>query len=50
MFLIIGINQGISKEPILLRIFSPYVLPLTLIDTPGLTRLPIGDQVSKKGK
>eukprot|EP01114_Cavostelium_apophysatum_P006134 TRINITY_DN1737_c0_g1_i2.p1 TRINITY_DN1737_c0_g1~~TRINITY_DN1737_c0_g1_i2.p1 ORF type:complete len:581 (-),score=199.30 TRINITY_DN1737_c0_g1_i2:39-1781(-) len=26
--------------------FSPNVLPLTLVDTPGITRVPIGDQPS----
>jgi hypothetical protein len=41
---LLGTNMGISKEPILLRVFSPYVIPLTLIDTPGLTRVPVGDQ------
>lgn len=39
-----GTNRGISKEPIILRIFSPRVIPLTLVDTPGVTRIPIGDQ------
>ena len=39
-----GNNKGISSEPIRLRIFSPYVLNLTLIDLPGMTRVPVGDQ------
>jgi GTP-binding protein EngB required for normal cell division len=39
-----GTNKGISSVPINLRIFSPNVLNLTLIDLPGLTRVPIGDQ------
>lgn len=30
--------------PINLRIYSPHVLNLTLIDLPGLTRVPVGDQ------
>jgi len=30
--------------PINLRIFSPNVLTLTLVDLPGLTKVPIGDQ------
>ncbi|CAO3598805.1 unnamed protein product [Absidia cylindrospora] len=30
--------------PIHLRIYSPRVLTLTLVDLPGLTKLPIGDQ------
>ena len=39
-----GGNKGISDEPIRLRIFSPHVLNLTLIDLPGITRVPVGDQ------
>lgn len=39
-----GKNQGISPEPISLRIFSPHVLTLTLVDLPGLTKVPVGDQ------
>lgn len=30
--------------PINLRIFSPNVLTLTLVDLPGVTRVPVGDQ------
>ena len=39
-----GSNKGISPIPINLRIYSPHVLNLTLIDLPGLTRVPVGDQ------
>ena len=39
-----GTNKGISVEPIRLRIFSRHVLNLTLIDLPGITRVPVGDQ------
>ncbi|XP_063687647.1 dynamin-1-like isoform X12 [Bolinopsis microptera] len=39
-----GSNKGISDIPINLRIFSPHVLNLTLIDLPGITKVPIGDQ------
>ncbi|KAF9977050.1 vacuolar protein sorting-associated protein 1 [Actinomortierella ambigua] len=39
-----GKNAGISPLPINLRIYSPYVLNLTLVDLPGLTKLPVGDQ------
>ncbi|SGY77261.1 BQ5605_C005g03589 [Microbotryum silenes-dioicae] len=39
-----GKNAGISPLPIGLRIFSPHVLTLTLIDLPGLTKVPVGDQ------
>lgn len=41
-----GGNAGISDEPILLRIFSPNVIDLTLVDLPGLTKVPTGDQPS----
>lgn len=39
-----GHNKGISNIPINLRIHSPSVLNLTLIDLPGMTKVPIGDQ------
>ncbi|KAJ7184356.1 Dynamin central region-domain-containing protein [Mycena filopes] len=39
-----GRNAGISPLPINLRIFSPNVLTLTLVDLPGLTKVPVGDQ------
>ncbi|KAF8253127.1 hypothetical protein K440DRAFT_577066 [Wilcoxina mikolae CBS 423.85] len=39
-----GKNVGISPKPIGLRIFSPRVLTLTLVDLPGLTKVPVGDQ------
>ncbi|KAF2754778.1 vacuolar sorting protein 1 [Pseudovirgaria hyperparasitica] len=39
-----GRNGGISPAPINLRIYSPNVLTLTLVDLPGLTKVPVGDQ------
>ncbi|XP_051930234.1 dynamin 3a isoform X2 [Hippocampus zosterae] len=39
-----GNNKGISSIPINLRIFSPNVLNLTLVDLPGITKVPVGDQ------
>lgn len=39
-----GKNAGISAQPINLRIYSPHVLTLTLVDLPGLTKNPVGDQ------
>ncbi|TRM59894.1 Dynamin central region-domain-containing protein [Schizophyllum amplum] len=39
-----GRNAGISPQPINLRIFSPNVVTLTLVDLPGLTKVPVGDQ------
>ncbi|XP_055304308.1 dynamin isoform X8 [Sitodiplosis mosellana] len=41
---ITGSNKGISNIPINLRVYSPNVLNLTLIDLPGLTKVPVGDQ------
>ncbi|KDN53360.1 putative VPS1-member of the dynamin family of GTPase [Tilletiaria anomala UBC 951] len=39
-----GKGVGISPQPINLRIYSPNVLTLTLVDLPGLTKVPVGDQ------
>jgi len=39
-----GSNKGISPIPINLRVFSPNVLNLTLVDLPGMTRVAVGDQ------
>ena len=39
-----GSNKGISPIPINLRVYSPHVLNLTLVDLPGMTRVPVGDQ------
>lgn len=39
-----GKNAGISPVPINLKICSPHVLTLTLVDLPGLTKVPVGDQ------
>uniref|UniRef100_A0A9J8AZ63 Dynamin-1-like protein n=1 Tax=Cyprinus carpio carpio TaxID=630221 RepID=A0A9J8AZ63_CYPCA len=33
-----------SCEPINLKIYSPNVLSLTLVDLPGITKVPVGDQ------
>lgn len=41
---IAGKDKGISKVPINLKIFSPHVLNLTLVDLPGITKVPIGEQ------
>lgn len=45
-FKIAGNNKGISNIPILLKIFSPNVVDLTLVDLPGLVNVPVGDQPS----
>ena len=39
-----GSNKGISSAPINLRVYSPHVLNLTLVDLPGITKVPVGDQ------
>ncbi|XP_022620564.1 dynamin-3 isoform X2 [Seriola dumerili] len=39
-----GSNKGICPVPINLRIHSPHVLNLTLVDLPGITKVPVGDQ------
>lgn len=39
-----GNNKAICDEPINLKIFSNKVLNLTLVDLPGITKVPIGDQ------
>lgn len=41
---IAGGNKGISDEPINLKIYSPNVVNLTLVDLPGMTKVPVGDQ------
>ena len=40
-----GSNRGISDKSINIKIFSPNVLNLTLVDLPGITKVPVGDQV-----
>lgn len=46
---IAGNNKGINRSPINLKIYSPHVLSLTLVDLPGLTKVratqvPLGDE------
>ncbi|XP_003386672.1 PREDICTED: dynamin-1-like isoform X2 [Amphimedon queenslandica] len=41
---ITGKKKGISAVPINLRVYSPHVLNLTLVDLPGMTKVPVGDQ------
>ncbi|KOM31260.1 hypothetical protein LR48_Vigan01g081500 [Vigna angularis] len=41
-----GGNKGVSDKQIRLKIFSPNVLDITLVDLPGLTKVPVGDQPS----
>ncbi|XP_049850991.1 uncharacterized protein LOC126324527 [Schistocerca gregaria] len=37
-------DKAISSKPINLRIYSPYVPTLTMVDLPGLTKVAIGNQ------
>jgi len=39
-----GKNKALSPLPINLKIYSPFVLNLTLVDLPGMTKVPVGDQ------
>jgi len=39
-----GLNKEISPIPIILKIYSHEVLDLTLVDLPGLTRVPLKEQ------
>jgi dynamin 1-like protein len=41
---IAGYDKNISDEPISLTIFSPYVVDLTMVDLPGITKVPIRGQ------
>ncbi|KAK9060315.1 hypothetical protein SSX86_021019 [Deinandra increscens subsp. villosa] len=41
-----GGNKGVSDKQIRLKIFSPNVLDITLVDLPGITKVPVGDQSS----
>jgi dynamin 1-like protein len=38
---IAGSNKGINRQPINLKIYSPHVLNLTLVDLPGLTKVSV---------
>jgi len=38
-----GKNKGISNTPIRLKIYSPNVIDLTLVDLPGIAKVPAGD-------
>ncbi|XP_023222598.1 dynamin-1-like [Centruroides sculpturatus] len=42
----LGKQKNVSTKPINLKIYSPHVVNLTLVDLPGLTKVPVGDQPS----
>ncbi|KAF6160654.1 hypothetical protein GIB67_019594 [Kingdonia uniflora] len=39
-----GGNKGVSDKQIRLKIYSPNVLDITLVDLPGITKVPVGSQ------
>ena len=39
-----GTNKGIHPTPIHLKVYSPHVLALTLVDLPGMAKVAVGDQ------
>ncbi|KAL5559625.1 hypothetical protein UlMin_035836 [Ulmus minor] len=39
-----GSNKAVSDKQIRLKICSPNVLNMTLVDLPGITKVPVGDQ------
>lgn len=43
---VVGTNKNVSDKPIRLKICSPNVLTMTLVDLPGITKVPVGDQPS----
>ena len=43
-FIFPTMHQGVCHDPINLKIYSPKVLTLTLVDLPGITKVPVGDQ------
>lgn len=40
----VGGYKRVSNKQICLKIFSPKVLDMTLVDLPGMTKVPVGDQ------
>ncbi|XP_054152729.1 dynamin-1-like [Oppia nitens] len=41
---VVSSSVGISDKPIKLKIYSPKLLDLSLVDLPGIARVPVGDQ------
>jgi len=41
---IAGVDKNISEEAISLTIHSPFVVDLTMVDLPGITKVPIRGQ------
>lgn len=36
-----GVNKGIIDKPIVMTVFSPVCPDLTIVDLPGITRIPL---------
>eukprot|EP00047_Mylnosiga_fluctuans_P003192 m.227876 g.227876 ORF g.227876 m.227876 type:complete len:716 (-) comp11660_c0_seq1:70-2217(-) len=41
---LVGDSKNVSDKPIHLKVFSPHVLNLTLVDLPGITKVPVAGQ------
>lgn len=39
-----GRNKDISSSPMIVKVYSRNVVDLTLVDLPGMTKIPTGDQ------
>ena len=39
-----GDGKGVCDRPICVTVHSPHVVDLTLVDLPGMTKVPVGDQ------
>ena len=39
-----GRNKDISPHPIIIKVYSKNVVDLTLVDLPGIAKVPTGDQ------
>ena len=42
----VGVNKDVSDKQIRLKIFSPNVLNITLVQFPSINKVPVGDQPS----
>ena len=42
----VEVNKGVSDKQFRLKIFSPNVLNITLVQLPGINKVPVGDQPS----
>lgn len=42
-----GSNKGISSKSINLRIYSPHVLNLTMVDLPGITKVQTDEHIGR---